>query len=146
MRLIDADALLKDVTSRIEFCEDILEIIDAQPSLDEKLESAYAEGFTFAESKFHERKKGKWAGAHAYCDHLNEEAKVKGKTGRYFPSGMVNGVYCDQCWYRAKQRSNFCPNCGADMRERSCEDCKYDSLSWDEEPCDSCTSGDMRGE
>ncbi len=54
---------------------------------------------------------------------------------------------CSECGEEIEcESSNFCPNCGADMRTRTCEGCKYDSLSWDEEPCDSCTSGDMRGE
>ena len=101
MRLIDADALLKDVTSHIEFCEDILEIIDAQPSLDKKLESAYAEGFTFAESKFHERTRGKW---------------IDG-------NGRDNFIHCSVCDNEAywdtdygQQEFDFCPYCGADMR------------------------------
>lgn len=60
-----------------------------------------------------ERPKGEWVGVHAYCDHLNEEAKVNGRTDRYFPSGMMIGVYCNQCWCRADKKSDFCPNCGS---------------------------------
>ena len=41
MRLIDADALWKDITTNIEYCADILEIIEKQPTIEE-------------------RKKGKW--------------------------------------------------------------------------------------
>lgn len=59
---------------------------------------------------------GEWVGAQAYCDHLNEEAKVNGRPERYLPSGMVIGVYCNQCWCIADKKSDFCPNCGSDNR------------------------------
>lgn len=36
MRLIDADALYKAITSSIDYCEDILEIIDRQPTAEAK--------------------------------------------------------------------------------------------------------------
>lgn len=61
---------------------------------------------------------GEWVGAHAYCDHLNEEAKVNGRPERYLPSGMVIGVYCNQCWCRADKKSDFCPSCCAKMDKR----------------------------
>ena len=77
---------------------------------------AYEKGCEHLPPAQPERKKGEWVGVHAYCDHLNEEAKVNGKTNRYLPSGMVTGVYCNQCWGRADKKSDFCPNCGADMR------------------------------
>ena len=73
------------------------------------------DGIVFKESQ-PERPKGEWVGVHAYCDHLNEEAKVNGKTERYIPSGMVIGVYCNKCWCRADKKSDFCPNCGSDNR------------------------------
>lgn len=66
-----------------------------------------------------ENVKGEWVGVHAYCDYLNEEAKVNGKTQQYFPTGMVIGVYCNQCWCRADKKSDFCPNCGAYMGEKN---------------------------
>ena len=81
-----------------------------------------------------ERPKGEWVGVHAYCNHKNEEAKVNGKSERYLPSGMVIGVYCNQCWCRADKKSDFCPNCGADMRqeerdyERGIEQVQHDML------------------
>ena len=34
MRLIDADALWKDITTNIEYCADILEIIEKQPTIE----------------------------------------------------------------------------------------------------------------
>ena len=34
MRLIDADKLWKDITTNIEECDDILEIIEKQPTID----------------------------------------------------------------------------------------------------------------
>ena len=36
MRLIDADALYKAITSSIDYCEDVLEIIDRQPTAEPK--------------------------------------------------------------------------------------------------------------
>ena len=64
-----------------------------------------------------EHKTGHWVGAKEYCDHLNDEANRKGRTERYMPSGMVIGVYCDQCWAINTKRGNYCPHCGADMRQ-----------------------------
>lgn len=37
MRLIDADALYEAVTSSIDYCEDILEIIDRQPTAEPEI-------------------------------------------------------------------------------------------------------------
>ena len=36
MRLIDADALWMDVIHSMDYCDDILEMIDSQPTIDQK--------------------------------------------------------------------------------------------------------------
>lgn len=51
-----------------------------------------------------ERKKGKWLSHYDYC-------KRKGCT----PSGLIAFWWCDRCEREARYRTNFCPNCGAEM-------------------------------
>ena len=63
--------------------------------------------------------RGKWVGIHAYIDHLEEE------TGeRYKVSNLYGGlVFCDKCWKSNDKRTDFCPNCGTDMRgKEKCQD------------------------
>ena len=63
------------------------------------------------EVKEPQRPRGKWVGILEYCKHLEEE------TGeRYAPTGLGKLAYCNQCWQANDRHSNFCPNCGADMR------------------------------
>ena len=65
-----------------------------------------------------ERKKGEWVGAQSYCKHLEE------KTGeRYAPTGIGNLIYCNRCWQASNRRSDFCPDCGADMRKEGDTNC-----------------------
>ena len=59
-----------------------------------------------------ERKSGHWVGCQEYCNHLTEQTGEK-----YITTGIENMIYCDQCWQANGRKSDFCPNCGADMRE-----------------------------
>lgn len=74
MRLIDADVLWMDVIHAMDYCDDILEIIEKSPTIEP------------------ERKKGKWIlvtdsnGQHCICDHCGEwkyhqEQKFCGECG-----------------------------------------------------------------
>ena len=89
MRLIDGDELWMDIIHSMDYCDDLLEIIERQPTIEP------------------ERKRGEW----------------------YKPTGMMPPEYagayrCSECdelamrdWKTHKQTlTNFCPNCGADMR------------------------------
>lgn len=88
-RYIDADALWMDIIHNMDYCEDILEFIEAQPTADVR-----------------ENVKGEWR----------------------FSSDHAEGI-CTRCQYKIYGRPynntylivpyNFCPNCGADMREGS---------------------------
>lgn len=106
MRAIDADALFREMekaqwynnADRDEIAEEL--VLNA-PTIEQ------------------ERKKGHWVGAREYCNHLNDEAKREGRTEKYMPSGMVIGVYCDQCWAINTKRGNYCSNCGARMEGES---------------------------
>jgi len=74
-------------------------------------DSDYDEALKMAIDALKERPKGKWVGILEYCKHLEEE------TGeRYVPTGLGKLAYCNQCWHANDRHSNFCPNCGADMR------------------------------
>lgn len=56
---------------------------------------------------------GKWVGIHEYIKHLEEEYGE-----RYTVSSVYDGsIFCNKCWGMAKAKTNFCPNCGADMRK-----------------------------
>lgn len=60
-----------------------------------------------------ERPKGKWLSHYEYC----------AKHGCN-PSALIAFWWCDQCEQAVEHPTNFCPNCGADMRMRkSNEDC-----------------------
>lgn len=86
--------------------------LDAIPENAYWCRDALAEALTDAPT-VEERKTGKWVGIQAYCDHMNEITVGS----RFIPSGMVCGVYCNQCWERNSEKKNFCPNCGASMME-----------------------------
>ena len=112
------DAVLElDTTHRVSWQDAVIDMIDTMPSED-------------VQPVVH----GEWVGVHAYCDHLNEEAKVNGRPERYLPSGMVIGVYCNQCWCRVDKKSDFCPNCGRKMGKRKeidCTDCIKNGGDWE---------------
>lgn len=59
------------------------------------------------------------------CDGLEEceEAETERKNGEWIKMSDADGAYwcCSECGeelYRLCDKTNFCPNCGADMRER----------------------------
>lgn len=102
MRLIDADALKKDLSENYTFygfrqlLNDFYEALDSAPSI--------------------ERERGEWIdeadkydasfGIHDYrCSNCNSYA---------------DEYICGHEWYTAG-KPNFCPYCGADMREREGE-------------------------
>lgn len=109
MRLIDADAFRKVI--HCEYSDDlgILEKIDQAPTIKtftlEDIEAQYRKGM----------KKGM------------EEAIPQGEWIRDF--NMDKAPVCSECgeeaWYKEYRgwvtKSNFCPNCGADMRPKEGE-------------------------
>ena len=40
-----------------------------------------------------------------------------GKWVKRFEGTIAEGIFCNQCWRSTHRRTNFCPNCGAYMRE-----------------------------
>lgn len=52
-----------------------------------------------------EQPKGKWISHYDYCS----------KHG-VLPSSLIAFWWCEQCEQAVEQPTNFCPNCGADMR------------------------------
>ena len=97
MRLIDADALIDNLAKAIPYF------------IDDAVTEAYVEGLVRARCEIDnsptiepERKKGKWE---------------KGGEQPYFRKHF-DIVVCSICNKRGEHRWNFCPNCGADMRER----------------------------
>ncbi len=87
MRLIDADALWKDITTHIDECADILEIIDRQPTVEPM------------------RKKGEWQITEAYPHNIYCSVCHKKFAQEHW-----------EVWKDGSLPRNFCPNCGADMR------------------------------
>ena len=51
---------------------------------------------------------------------INIEPK-RGEWVNTAPSYMSDNIICDQCGYNSIARYDYCPNCGADMREREGE-------------------------
>ena len=95
MRLIDADALWKDITTHIDECTDILEIIDRQPTVEPM------------------QKKERWMKVHGFCTPGGDpvwECSGCGK-GRHvygIEAPTYQGDVSDYQWVA-------CPNCGAEM-------------------------------
>lgn len=52
-----------------------------------------------------ERPKGKWVSHYDYC-----------KKHGYIPSGVIALWWCDQCEQGVEHPTNFCPNCGVNMK------------------------------
>lgn len=49
---------------------------------------------------------GRWIDIHEYC-----------KMNGYIPSGVAVYYWCSECMNEQEKISDFCPCCGADMRE-----------------------------
>lgn len=112
MRAIDADALWMDIIRSMDYCEDILEIIEKQPTVDrvnvtldeEKINRTIEQQMRAIERRMRakERKKGKW-----------QRVSLEKYT---HSSDYV--FRCDQCGEVFIGAWNFCANCGADMRPK----------------------------
>lgn len=86
-KYIDADCLYKDITRSIDYCEDILEIVERQPAADVV-----------------EVRHGRWIEQEADMDTIYE-CSVCGE-----PFVTIDGTPADNLWH-------YCPNCGAKMDE-----------------------------
>lgn len=92
-------------------CKAVVKFLpSAQPDFDmtEKIDKAHDDGYKqgYLQGKAdYERKKGKWLSHYEYCE----------KHG-YIPSGLIAYWWCDQCEQAVEHPTNFCPNCGSDMR------------------------------
>lgn len=51
-------------------------------------------------------RRGRWIDIHEYC-----------KMNGYLPSGVAVYYWCSECMKEQEKISDFCPCCGADMRE-----------------------------
>ena len=104
MRLIDADALMKRVDE--VFANDEIEfkdLIDNAPTVEYTFEEAFQHSVCNNKLYCPKKLQGIW---------INREA-VSNTT---FP--FWERYECSEC-HKYSGYSNYCPNCGADMRERS---------------------------
>lgn len=97
MRIIDADALWMEIIRRMDYCDDILEIIEKQPTVQP------------------ERKKGKWIKVSGYATPGGDPTWCCSECGKgLHVYGIEHGTYSadvsDGQWVA-------CPNCGAIMEE-----------------------------
>lgn len=90
MRLIDADALLDKVQDYGEGQERLM-LIDP---------------YWVRKAPTIERPHGEWLSHYEYC-----------KKHDCIPSGLIAFWWCNQCEQGVEIQTNFCPNCGADMRK-----------------------------
>ena len=95
-RLIDADALWKDITTNIEYCAEVLEIIERQPIVEPQ------------------RKRGKWIAVDSYSAYGGDEETWAAH------GNPIAFHYCSECKGQAYAGetgedilSDFCPNCGS---------------------------------
>ena len=91
---------IKETASGLDVMEmlAIKEIIDNAPTVDLTKNQAYDKGFITA-MKLYARPKGKW---HYFDEYLN--------------GGTFYITECPFCHLRVLEITNFCPDCGADMR------------------------------
>lgn len=97
---------------------DVVIAISNLPSEEPDLESAYAEGYTAAESKYRAmmdsqtERKGKWIEVEVFPESYDI----------YGFNTWSSEMQCNQCGFRHTAieghmaQYNYCPNCGADMR------------------------------
>lgn len=113
MRLIDADALMEQVKA-------IHNAVDAS-----RINQAYNTGFHSATSQMQ--------GLIVYMPTIDAKPVVHGEWKQTYRIEKIHyscddietyklpyGYCCSICSRRVKVKENFCPNCGADMRERIC--------------------------
>ena len=108
MRLIDADALMEILTTAIRNMKDMAKFLDAEddPEIQQMEIKAYtdiANGIKGMPT-IEERKTGKWV-----VDDIAENIFRCSICGADAPVDSTSG-----CEYK----SRYCPNCGADMRDR----------------------------
>lgn len=90
MRLIDADVLINRIVFHTDFETDVKELFEDEINSEPTIES--------------QRKKGKWI-----PQNLNKSDGMISTAVYYYPK-------CSVCGANANY-TNFCPNCGAEMRE-----------------------------
>lgn len=111
MRLIDADELWKDITSEMDDCNDVLDIIERQTVVDTSKELICSVNVDTDE----------------VLERLKELGWEPAKHGRWiFSPNHAEGI-CTACNYKIYGRPynntyvivpyNYCPNCGALMYE-----------------------------
>ena len=125
MRLIDADELKKKFAyiTHIRFTADmgqggfemfsekeIEDIIDNAPTIPQPdFKEGYKQAIIDGKTNF-SRPQGEWLSHYDYCE----------KHG-YNPSVSIAFWWCDRCEQAVEHPTNFCPNCGADMRGKKNE-------------------------
>lgn len=89
MRILDADALLKMINSKKGMigCAGLRNYINHMAKDDKEIVK---------------RKKGEWK-------------QIWDENEQGLPT--IVAVYCDECKHASFMPTNFCPNCGADMRQ-----------------------------
>lgn len=113
-RLIDADALWTEITSRIEECGEVLEIIESMPSAEPEPSQVARDIATIIENEqdmrvILERKTGQWISFDSDSERYDDiECSTCGKrftvdADRYCDIGFIVGDL------------KYCPNCGCEM-------------------------------
>lgn len=78
------------------------------------------------ETKHIYKDNGAWAKeiTESFCKDIDEQPTIQPKRGKWHYSdgkpatiGLSFGVVCDQCGTESEYCTNFCGECGADMRE-----------------------------
>lgn len=128
MRLIDADALMEDVSKRYcEECEKRRGIKKGRQTIVYEIGDAPCRACSVDDMKYEletaptieERKKGKWIeDAETYYRAVNEKGGGVDENTPYF----VDDIACPECLTMFSTIENctelfdYCPHCGADMR------------------------------
>lgn len=119
VRLIDVNALKEAIRKRLgisslkyltEQEKVIVEEIDNAPTVPlPDFKEGYKQAIIDGKTNF-SRPQGEWLSHYDYCE----------KHG-YNPSVSIAFWWCDRCEQAVEHPTNFCPNCGADMRKGGAE-------------------------
>lgn len=140
MRAIDADALKEEIqkvakeeghldekwSAGLRYSIKLIDNAPSVPTLSE-IEKAvvrcegFKEGYKVAKySVIPEKKKsqGEWVGISDFLRHMEELTDERYSVNTYYDGNL----YCNHCWMAGgTKKTDFCPNCGAEMRKGGTE-------------------------
>lgn len=99
-----------------------MRLIDADALTDRMYHEAFENDASYNESNPMARwDSGLWIRYKMFENAIDDAPTIEPKHGKWIWVEQILGLVCSECKELGVERSNFCPNCGADMRERKGE-------------------------